>query len=77
MPQGLQLFVEVTMHEQQNASDKLQDLKTDETELEEVLDRYDLDEALEAEFNALEERFKQLQIRYQSLLNTERLFQNG
>jgi len=41
------------MHEQQNASDKLQDLKTDETELEEVLDRYDLDEALEAEFNAL------------------------
>lgn len=65
------------MHEQQNASDKLQDLKTDETELEEVLDRYDLDEALEAEFNALEERFKQLQIRYQSLLNTERLFHNG
>lgn len=62
--------------EQQNASDKLQDLKTDETELEEVLDRYDLDEALEAEFNALEERFKQLQIRYQSLLNTEKLF-NG
>jgi hypothetical protein len=64
------------MHENQNASDKLQDLKTDETELEEVLDRYDLDEALEAEFNALEERFKQLQIRYQSLLNTEKLF-NG
>lgn len=62
--------------EQQNASDKLQDLKTDETELEEVLDRYDLDEVLEAEFNALEERFKQLQIRYQSLLNTEKLF-NG
>jgi predicted nuclease with TOPRIM domain len=65
------------MSEHQNASDRLEDLKTDETELEEVLDRYDLDEALEAEFNALEERFKQLQIRYQSLLNTERLFQNG
>jgi predicted nuclease with TOPRIM domain len=65
------------MSEHQNASDRLKDLKTDETELEEVLDRYDLDEALEAEFNALEEQFKQLQIRYQSLLNTERLFQNG
>jgi hypothetical protein len=65
------------MHSQENASDKLQDLKTDETELEEVLDRYDLDEAIDAEFNALEERFKQLQIRYQSLLNTERLFHNG
>jgi hypothetical protein len=65
------------MHSQENASDKLQNLKTDETELEEVLDRYDLDEALEAEFNTLEERFKQLQIRYQSLLNTERLFQQN
>jgi septation ring formation regulator EzrA len=41
---------------------QLQDFKTDEKELEEVLSRYDLDEALEAEFNAIESHFQQLLI---------------
>ena len=55
---------------------QLEDFKTDENELEEVLTKYDLDESLEAEFNALDTRFRELQISYQTLLNTRR-FLNG
>jgi hypothetical protein len=55
---------------------QLEDFKTDEKELEEVLSKYDLDEALEAEFNVLDARFRELQISYQTLLNTRR-FLNG
>lgn len=55
---------------------QLNDFKTDENELEEVLSKYDLDEALEAEFNVIDARFRELQISYQTLLNTRR-FLNG
>jgi hypothetical protein len=55
---------------------QLEDFKTDENELEEVLSKYDLDESLEAEFNVLDARFRELQISYQTLLNTRR-FLNG
>jgi hypothetical protein len=55
---------------------QLNDFKTDENELEEFLSKYDLDESLEAEFNALDARFRELQISYQTLLNTRR-FLNG
>jgi phosphopantothenate synthetase len=55
---------------------QLEDFKTDEDELEEVLSKYDLDEALEAEFNVIDARFRELQISYQTLLNTRR-FLNG
>ncbi len=58
-------------------SNQLNDFKTDEKELEEVLSRYDLDEALEAEFNAIEAHFQQLLISYQSLVNTRRFLNNG
>ncbi len=58
-------------------SNQLNDFKTDEKELEEVLSRYDLDDALEAEFNAIETRFQQLLIAYQTLLNTRRFLNNG
>jgi hypothetical protein len=58
-------------------SNQLNDFKTDEKELEEVLSRYDLDEALEAEFNAIESHFQQLLIAYQTLLNTRRFLNNG
>ena len=58
-------------------SNQLQDFKTDEKELEEVLSRYDLDEALEAEFNAIESHFQQLLVSYQTLLNTRRFLNNG
>jgi len=56
---------------------QLNDFKTDEKELEEVLSKYDLDEALEAEFNAIESHFQQLLIAYQTLLNTRRFLNNG
>ena len=55
---------------------QLEDFKTDENELEEVLTKYDLDESLEAEFNVIDARFRELQISYQTLLNTRR-FLNG
>ena len=51
-------------------SSQLNEVKTDEKELEEILSKYDLDEALEAEFNAIESHFQQLLIAYQTLLNT-------
>jgi BioD-like phosphotransacetylase family protein len=56
---------------------QLNDLQTDENELDEVLAKYDLDEALEAEFNDLESRFRNLQLHYQTLLNTRRFLNNG
>ena len=58
-------------------SNQLNEFKTDEKELEEVLSKYDLDEALEAEFNAIEAHFQQLLIAYQTLLNTRRFLSNG
>jgi hypothetical protein len=58
-------------------SNQLNEFKTDEKELEEVLGRFDLDEALEAEFNAIEAHFQQLLISYQSLVNTRRFLNNG
>jgi hypothetical protein len=55
---------------------QLNDLQTDESELDEVLAKYDLDEALEAQYNSLENRFRDLQLAYQTLLNTRR-YLNG
>ena len=55
---------------------QLNDLQTDEAELDEVLARYDLDDALEAQYNHLEDRFRNLQLSYQTLLNTRR-YLNG
>ena len=56
---------------------KLNDLQTDENELDEVLAKYDLDDALEAQYNHLEDRFRNLQLTYQTLLNTRRYLNNG
>jgi len=56
---------------------QLNDLQTDENELDKVLAKYDLDEALEAEFNDLENRFRNLQLHYQTLLNTRKYLING
>ena len=56
---------------------KIQDYKTDENELEELIEQYDLDATLEAQFNSLDKRFKQLEIKYQSLLNARRFLING
>jgi hypothetical protein len=56
---------------------QLNDLQTDENELDEVLARYDLDEALEAQYNYLEDKFRNLQLSYQTLLNTRRYLNNA
>jgi hypothetical protein len=56
---------------------QLEDLQTDEDELDEVLAKYDLDEALEEEFNDLENRFRSLQLHYQTLLNTRKYLINA
>lgn len=55
---------------------QLSDLQTDEQELGEVLSKYDLDEALETQYNALDDKFRNLQLTYQTLLNTRR-YLNG
>ncbi len=56
---------------------QIDDFKTDEVELDQVLESYDLDEALEAEFDAISAQFQQLEIKYLSLLNTRRFLQDG
>jgi len=62
--------------DESEVENQLNDLQTDEAELDEVLAKYDLDEALEAQYNTLENRFRDLQLAYQTLLNT-RKYLNG
>jgi hypothetical protein len=57
-------------------SAQIEDFKTDENELEQVLEEYDLDQELEELFNVLDRQFQQLEVKYQALLNTRR-FLNG
>ncbi len=64
------------MDEKQPLSHEIEDYKTDSNELNEVLDHYDLDEALELEFNQIEKAFRQLEIIYQSMQNARR-YLNG
>lgn len=63
--------------ESDNIPEQIQDAKTDELELNELLDRYDLDEALATEFDSISAQFQQLEIKYQSILNTRRFLLNG
>jgi hypothetical protein len=56
---------------------QIQDAKTDETELKKVLKKYDLDEELALEFSEIDKAFRQLEIKYQSLLNTRKFLNNG
>ncbi|OYE00365.1 hypothetical protein [Nostoc sp. 'Peltigera membranacea cyanobiont' 232] len=56
---------------------QIQDAKTDETELKQVLKKYDLDEELALEFSEIDKAFRQLEIKYQSLINTRKFFNNG
>jgi len=56
---------------------QIEELKTDENELEELMQQYDLDTQLEAEFNTLSQLFHQLEIKYQSLKNARRFLQYG
>ena len=56
---------------------QIQSAKTDETELNLVLKKYDLDEELALEFSEIDKAFRQLEIKYQSLVNTRKFFNNG
>jgi hypothetical protein len=58
-------------------SEGFESFKTDEEDLEEVLNEYDLDESLEAEFNAIDAEFNQLQIIYTSLLKAREFLKNA
>lgn len=57
--------------------DEIGSYKTDQAELDEVLNEYDLDAELEQEFEALSKALVQLEIRYQSLLNSRRFMTDG
>ncbi|MBG1261067.1 hypothetical protein F8S20_19040 [Nostoc sp. BAE] len=70
-----QIPVNITMQDDLNS--QIQDAKTDEVELQQVLKKYDLDEQLALEFGEIDKAFQQLQIKYQSLLNTRKFFNNG
>ena len=56
---------------------QIQSAKTDEIELNQVLKKYDLDQELALEFSEIDKAFHQLEIKYQSLLNTRKFFNNG
>ncbi|RCJ21152.1 hypothetical protein A6V25_25345 [Nostoc sp. ATCC 53789] len=70
-----QIPVNTTMQDDLNS--QIQDAKTDETELNLVLRKYDLDEELALEFSEIDKAFRQLEIKYQSLINTRKFFNNG
>ncbi len=56
---------------------QIEEAKTDERELNQVLQKYDLDEQLAREFSELDKQFRQLEIKYQSLINTRKFLNNG
>ncbi|MBD2441001.1 hypothetical protein [Nostoc sp. FACHB-110] len=56
---------------------QIENAKTDESELNEVLEKYDLDEQLAREFSDIDKAFRQLEIRYQSLINARKFLNNG
>jgi len=56
---------------------QIEPLKTDSQQLDRTLEKYDLDELLEAEFNQIDKAFRQLEIDYKSLKNARRFLNNG
>jgi hypothetical protein len=58
-------------------TDDIDNYKTDQAELDEVLNEYDLDAELEQEFEALSKALVQLEIRYQALINSRRFMTDG
>ncbi|MEA5516565.1 hypothetical protein [Nodularia sp. UHCC 0506] len=56
---------------------QIESLKTDSQQLDQTLERYDIDELLENEFNQIDQQFRQLEIQYQSLKNARRFLNNG
>ena len=57
--------------------ERIEDYKTSTSELDEVLVEYDLDAGLEPEFDALCKALIQLEIKYQSLVNSRRYLKDA
>jgi hypothetical protein len=75
IPAGTHLVESRVMDEP--LSDQIENFKTDSDELEETLEAYDLDADLEQEFDLIDSEFRQLEVTYQSLLNTRRFLYNA
>lgn len=58
-------------------SNQIENFKTDEQELDVILEDYDLDASMNKDFNTIDSEFQKLQIEYKSLLNTRRFLRDG
>lgn len=56
--------------DESRVNNHLEDIKTDETELDALLSKYDLDEALEVQYNNFTDQLRDVQLTYQTLLTT-------
>ncbi len=57
--------------------ERIEDYKTSTSELDKVLVEYDIDAGLEQEFDTLCKALIQLEIKYQSLLNSRRFLKDA
>ncbi|MGJ5631216.1 hypothetical protein [Nostoc sp. CALU 1950] len=71
------LILQFLISNMDELNSQIENAKTDEKELNKVLKKYDLDEELALEFSEIDKAFKQLEIKYQSLLNTRKFLNNG
>lgn len=71
------LILQFLISNMDELNSQIENAKTDEKELNKVLKKYDLDEELALEFSEIDKAFRQLEIKYQSLLNTRKFLNNG
>lgn len=57
----------------ENLQNQFLDARTDESELEEIIEEFDLDQFLIDEFNEISKLFSQLKIDYQIIVRTREL----
>lgn len=57
----------------ENLENQFAEARTDETELEEIIEEFDLDQFLIDEFNEISKLFSQLKLDYQTLVRTREL----
>lgn len=57
----------------ENLENQFLEARTDETELEEIIEEFDLDQFLIDEFNEISKLFSQLKLDYQTLVRTREL----
>jgi phosphopantothenate synthetase len=64
-------------NEESQISHEIESRKTDTEKVEQVIQKFDLDEELEQHFHSFDERLRQLEIKYTALLNTRKYLTNG